>query len=185
VRPVLCVLLIAMGALLAPTLLPLLPPETYIRYASATGLEQPRVENHQLGPLPQLFADQFGWEEMAAAVAHVYWSLPPELRGRTAIFGQNYGQAGAVNVLGRKYRLPEAISGHQNFFLWGPRGYTGESMIVMGDRRERLESLFARVEFRVRVAHPYAMPYEHIDIFYCQGMKTPLAELWPKLKSWH
>jgi hypothetical protein len=185
VRPVLCVLLIAMGALLAPTLVPLLPPETYIHYARATGLEQPRVENHELGPLPQLFADQFGWEEMASAVAQVYRSLPADVRARTAIFGQNYGQAGAVNVLGRKYGLPEAISGHQNFFLWGPRGYTGESMIVMGDRQQRLESLFAKVEKRARVAHPYAMPYEHIDIFYCEGMKTPLAELWPKLKSWH
>jgi hypothetical protein len=111
--------------------------------------------------------------------------LPPDVRTRTAIFGQNYGQAGAVNVLGRKYGLPEAISGHQNFFYWGPRRYTGESMIVMGDRRERLESLFAKVEWKARVAHPYAMPYQHIDIFYCQGMKTPLPELWPQIKSWH
>ncbi len=82
VRPVLCALLVGMGALLAPTMLPLLPPETYIRYAHATGLEQPRIENHQLGPLPQLFADQFGWEEMAAATARVYWSLPAGRRAR-------------------------------------------------------------------------------------------------------
>ena len=48
------------GALLAPTLIPLLPPDTYIRYAAATHLRQPRIENYDLGPLPQLFADQFG-----------------------------------------------------------------------------------------------------------------------------
>ena len=185
VRPLLCVLLVAMGALLAPTLLPLLPPETYIRYARATGLEQPRVENHRLGPLPQLFADQFGWEDMAVAVARVYRSLPPEVQARTAIFGQNYGQAGAINLFARKYGLPEAISGHQNFYLWGPRGYTGESMIVMGDRQEVLESEFDHVEKRAHVAHPYAMPYQHIDIFYCRGMKRPLPEIWPSLKSWH
>jgi hypothetical protein len=35
------------------------------------------------------------------------------------------------------------------------------------------------------VGHPYAMPYEHFDIFYCRGLKTPLAELWPKVKNWH
>ena len=185
VRPVLCVLLVGMGALLAPTMLPLLPPETYIRYAHATGLEQPRIENHQLGPLPQLFADQFGWEEMAAATARVYWSLPADVRARTAIFGQNYGQAGAIDLFGRRYGLPAAISGHQNYYLWGPRGYTGESMIVMGDRQAILEAKFAHVEKRAHVANPYAMPYEHIDIFYCQGLKWPLSEIWPKVKNWH
>jgi hypothetical protein len=29
------------------------------------------------------------------------------------------------------------------------------------------------------------MPYEHIYIFYCQGLKGPLAEVWPKVKNWH
>jgi gamma-glutamylcysteine synthetase len=86
VKPAYCALMVLMGALLAPTLIPLLPPETYIRYARATHLEQPRIENHRLGPLPQLFADQFGWEDMTAAVARVYYSLPAEIRPRTAIF---------------------------------------------------------------------------------------------------
>ena len=94
----------------------------------------------KLGPLPQLFADQFGWEDMAAAVARVYNSLPADIRPRTAIFGQNYGQAGAIDLFGPKYGLPPAISGHQNYFLWGPRGYTGESMIVMAGRQEDLET---------------------------------------------
>ena len=184
VKPVWCALMVLMGAMLAPTLLPLLPPETYIRYARATHLEQPRLENHQLGPLPQLFADQFGWQDMASAVARVYWALPADVRARTAIFGQNYGQAGAINVLGRRYGLPEAISGHQNFFLWGPRGYTGESIIVMGDRREVLEREFGFVQKVGHVAHPYAMPYQHIDIFYCREPKQSLAELWPHVKKW-
>jgi hypothetical protein len=185
IKPVYCALMVAMGALLAPTLIPLLPPESYIRYAQATHLEQPRIETHELGPLPQLFADQFGWEEMTAEVARVYNGLPADVRPRTAIFGQNYGQAGAIDRFGPKYGLPPAISGHQNYFYWGPRGYTGESVIVMGDRRDRLESKFASVELAGHVAHPYAMPYEHINIWYCRGMKTPLAEIWPRLKNWH
>jgi hypothetical protein len=184
VKLVYCTLMVMLGALLAPTLIPLLPPEVYIRYSKATHLEQPRIENHELGPLPQLFADQFGWEEMAAAVAKVYNGLPADVRARTGIFGQNYGQAGAIDLFGPKYGLPPAISGHQNYFLWGPRGYTGESMIVMGDRRERLEGKFGSVEFAGHVEHPYSMPYEHIDIYYCRGMKWPLAEVWPKVKNW-
>ena len=87
IKPVYVTLMVLMGALLAPTLIPLLPPETYIRYAAATHLQQPRIENHRLGPLPQLFADQFGWEEMAATVAGAYNSLPPDVRAKTAIFG--------------------------------------------------------------------------------------------------
>ena len=185
IKPAYCTLMVLMGALLAPTLLPLLPPETYIRYVAATHLQPPPIENARLGPLPQLFADQFGWEDMAGAVARVYYSLPAEVRPRTAIFGQNYGQAGAIDLFGPKYGLPPAISGHQNYFLWGPRGATGESMIVMAGSQPDLESKFVSVRRVARVAHPYSMPYEHIYIFYCQGLKGPLADAWPKVKNWH
>jgi len=184
VKPAYVALLVLLGAAFAPVAIPVLPVETFIRYSAALGIQQPRVETHRLGPLPQLFADQFGWEEMAATVAGVYHALPPEVRARTAIFGQNFGQAGAVDLFGPKYGLPKAISGHQSYYLWGPRGYAGESMIVMDDRREVLEKLFAEVKFAARVGHPYAMPYEHFDVFYCRGLKQPLKELWPRLKKW-
>jgi hypothetical protein len=184
-RAVYVAVMVAMAALIAPTMVPILPPQTYIRYAEVTHLQQPRIETAKLGPLPQLFADQFGWEEMAQAVARAYNALPPDVRARTGIFAQNYGQAGAIDFFGPKYGLPPAISGHQNYFLWGPRGYTGESLIVMGDRRARLEEKFASLEKVGRAEHPYSMPYEHIDIWYCRGMKVPMAELWPQLKNWH
>ena len=178
-------LMLAGGALLAPLAIPVLPPETYIRYTKAIGLEQPRIETHKLGPLPQIFADQFGWDEMAATVARVYNSLPPDVRARTAIFAQTYGQAGAIDLFGPKYGLPPAISGHQSYFLWGPRRYTGESMIVMDDRQEDLARLFTSVQNVAQVDHPYSMPYEHFDVFYCRGLREPLAQFWPHLKKWN
>jgi 4-amino-4-deoxy-L-arabinose transferase-like glycosyltransferase len=177
-------LLVATGALLAPLAIPVLPPETYIRYTKALHLEPPAIETHKLGPLPQIFADQFGWEEMTAAVARVYQSLPPDVRARTAIFGQNYGQAGAIDLFGPKYGLPPAISGFQNYYFWGPRNYTGESVIVMAGNQQDLEQRFASVQKVASVGHPYAMPYEHFDIFYCQGLKQPLEEIWPLVKRW-
>ncbi|MFN7997141.1 MAG: glycosyltransferase family 39 protein [Bryobacteraceae bacterium] len=177
-------LLIVTGAMLAPLAIPVLPPETYIRYTKALHLAQPAIETHRLGPLPQIFADQFGWEDMARAVAKIYHGLPREIQAKTAIFGQNYGQAGAIDLFGPKYGLPGAISGHQTYFLWGPRGYTGESMIVMAGRQEDLERRFARVERVAQVGHSYAMPYEHFDIFYCRGLKPPLSEIWPQVKNW-
>jgi 4-amino-4-deoxy-L-arabinose transferase-like glycosyltransferase len=177
-------LMAATGAVLAPLAIPVLPPETYIRYTKALHLAPPAIETHRLGPLPQIFADQFGWEEMAATVARVYNRLPVEIRPKTAIFAQNYGQAGAIDLFGPKYGLPPAISGHQSYFLWGPRGYTGESVIVMAGRQRDLESRFAAVEKVASVSHPYSMPYEHFDVFYCRGLNQPLIEIWPQVKSW-
>ena len=185
-KPLYIALMVLMAVLLAPTLIPLLPPETYIRYAAATHLQQPRIENNRLGPLPQLFADQFGWKEMAANVAAAYNSLPPEVRARTAIFGQNYGQAGAIDRFGPKYGIPPgtAISGHQNYYLWGPHGFTGESMLVMNDRPERLGEIFTSCRVVAHVSHPYSMPYQHFDVHYCEGLKQPLSQLWPQVKNW-
>jgi hypothetical protein len=178
------VLLAATAVILAPIAIPVLPPETYIRYTQALHLGQPRLETHKLGPLPQIFADQFGWEEMVATVARVYNGLPPDVRPKTAIFGQFYAQASAVDLFGPKYGLSPAISGHQTYFLWGPRGYTGESMIVLAGRRQDLESRFASVQKVASVYHPYSMPYEHFDVYYCRGLKQPLSQIWPQLKNW-
>ena len=177
-------LMVVAGAALAPLAVPVLPVETYIRYTQAIHLQQPRIENMRLGPLPQIFADQFGWQEMTQTVADAYNALPADVRPKTAIFAQNYGQAGAIDLFGPRYGLPKAISGHQNYFLWGPRGYTGESMIVLDDTQENLEKLFASVQKVAHVSHPYSMPYERFDVYYCQHLKQPLSELWPRVKNW-
>jgi 4-amino-4-deoxy-L-arabinose transferase-like glycosyltransferase len=178
-------LMLVMGVILAPFAVPVLPVETYIRYSEALHFAPPRIENNHLGPLPQLYADQFGWDEMAATVGRVFNNLPPEVRAKTAVFAQSYGQAGAIDFFGPKYGLPKAISGHQNYFLWGSRDYTGENMIVLDDRQEQLEHLFDHVEKVAHVEHPYSMPYNHFDVFYCRGMKKPLNELWPQFKKWN
>jgi hypothetical protein len=162
-----------------------LPVKTYIRYSKALSFQQPAIENWKLGPLPQIYADQFGWEEMVATVARVYNGLPAELRAKTAIFAQNYGQAGAIDFFGPKYGLPKAVSGHQNYFFWGPRDFTGESVIVLQGRQEQLENRFASVTRVASVYHPYSMPNEHFDVFYCRGLKQPLDEIWPTLKNWN
>jgi Dolichyl-phosphate-mannose-protein mannosyltransferase len=183
-RPVYAALLALSGAVLAPLFTPLLPPETLIRYSRAIGMTQPRIENHRLGPLPQLMADRFGWPEMAEEVARIYRSLPPADRARAAIFGQNYGQAGAIDLFGPALGLPPAISGHLSYYLWGPRGYTGDVMIVLDDERPNLERLFGSVELAGHVAHPYSMPYQHFDVFVCRVPRQSLAALWPRIKRY-
>src|SRR6202043_2719053 len=161
--------MLGLAVLFAPIGLPILPPEKLVAYMKAIHFEPPRTETSHTAALPQHFADQFGWEEMVTAVAHVYHHLRPQDEKYAAIFCQNYGEAGAIDFFGPKLGLPPAISGHQNYFLWGPRDYTGESMIVLDDRQEELERLFSSVQYVTYVDHPYSMPYQHFDVFYCRG----------------
>src|SRR6185436_16511388 len=119
-RAVAVALVTIAGIVLAPLALPILPVETFIAYQKRLRLEPPATETHRLGKLPQFYADMHGWPEMAATIARVYNGLTPAEKAKCAIFGQNYGQAGAIDFYGKRYGLPKAISGHQNYYLWGP-----------------------------------------------------------------
>ena len=185
-RPAYVALIVITGVLFAPfAYFPMLTVEQYMAYAKFWHFEPPKLETHRMGPLPQIYADQFGWKEMATVVADAYHKLPPQEQKNCAIFGQNYGQAGAIDFFGAKMGLPPAISAHQNYFYWGPRGYTGECMIILDDRPERMHELFESVEFAGHVQHPLSMPYEHFDVYVCRGAKfRTLEKIWPEIKKW-
>ncbi len=175
--------LFVVGALLAPISAPLLSPEALQRYSEALHFEQPRIENHELGPLPQLFADRFGWPEMAEEAAQIFHSLPEAEQAGARVFGQNYGQAGAIDLYGPELGLPPAISGHLAYHDWGPGDYQDGTLIVLDDDRETLEEYFESVEYGGRVEHPYSMPYEHFDVWICRRPKVSLHEIWPALRE--
>jgi Dolichyl-phosphate-mannose-protein mannosyltransferase len=179
------VAIIIAGAALAPLSAPILSPETYIRYQETLGIEPSKTENQNTGPLPQHFADEFGWEEMTRAVAEVYNSLPAEERAQTAIFANSYGQAGAIDFFGAKYGLPKAISNHQNYWYWGPRDYTGATVIVLGSDGDGDRELFKTVDAVGRTFHPYSRRDEHFEIFLCRGLNQNLQSLWPNIKKWN
>lgn len=179
-------LIVASGAVLSPLVLPVLQPEALPAYMQAIHVEPPRTERSHTAALPQTFADQFGWQEMADSVAEVYKSLPPEEQREARIFGQNYGEAAAIDVLGLKYGLPPAISGHQNYFFWGSRGFNGKVLIVLDDEPGMLPEICGSVEDRGPIrSHPLAMPNEQrLRIYVCRDMKVSPEELWPKVKKW-
>jgi hypothetical protein len=186
IKPVFLGALIAMGALCAPLVLPILPPDKLVAYMRAIHMEPPRTETSHTEALPQIFADQFGWEQMVGSVAHVYHHLQPEDEKRAAIFCQNYGEAGAIDFFGPKLGLPPAISGHQNYFLWGPRDWTGEVALVLDTNDDDERELFASVEDLGQVvSSPWAMPFERrMHIFLCRDLKVSVRELWPRVKKW-
>jgi dolichyl-phosphate-mannose-protein mannosyltransferase len=185
-KPALIAAIIGLATLLAPIGLPIFPPEKLVAYMKAIHFQPPRTETSHTAALPQHFADQFGWEEMVTAVAHVYHHLRPEDEKRAAIFCQNYGEAGAIDFFGPKLGLPPAISGHQNYFLWGPRDYTGEVVLVLDTDADDERQQFASVEdLGLVVSSPWAMPWEQrMHIYLCRNLKENLRDFWPKVKSW-
>jgi hypothetical protein len=123
---------------------------------------------------------------MAQTTASVFHSLSPDEQARTAIYGQWYGIAGAIDFYGAELGLPKAVSGHLTYFYWGPREYTGEIVIVLGAKQPRqLSRYFDSVEPVAVVRHPYTMPDNNFTIYLCRGMKRPLAEVWPDFKNWN
>jgi len=185
-KPGLLVLIVAAGALLAPLVVPILPPGKLVAYMRTIGLQLPRTETSHTAPLPQIFADQFGWREMVASVGHVYNHLRPEDKQRAAIFCQNYGEAGAIDFFGAQFGLPPAISGHQNYFLWGPGGWTGEVALVLDTRDDNEREQFASVEDLGQiVSSPWAMPFERrTHIYLCHDLKANVRDFWPRVKKW-
>jgi hypothetical protein len=184
-KPAALGLLLAGGAFTAPFALPVLPVETFIRYQRFVGFEPPRMEKIRLAELPQHYADMFGWEEMTETVARVYNRLPPEERARCAVFARNFGEAGAIDFFGARYGLPKAIGKHQNYFLWGPRDYTGECVITVGERLGDVQKAFYQTDLAATFTHPYVLPHENnLPVFVCRRPKKPLAEIWPGVKCY-
>lgn len=186
-KPAIIVLVLATGAVFAPLAMPILPIGQFIPYMNRLPIKVPRSEyEHERIAMPQHYADQFGWNEIVEKTAEAWQKIPSADRSDCAIFGQDYGQAGAIDFLGAQYHLPNALSGDRTWWLWGPRGYSGNCMIILGDRRARLEQLFEHVEYLGNSApNPYALETE-ISVNICRGAKFgTLADLWPQLKHWH
>lgn len=187
-RPVAAAAFVLAGAVFVPFAMPVLPEQTFIAYSNsvyrALGASQDtmKTENHALGTLPQDYADMHGWPELASTVARVYDSLPPADRAKAVAFAQNYGEAAAIEFFAP--RVP-VVSGHNQYWLWGPRGHDGSVVIdVAGDCGAK-QHLFVSATKATTFSAPYVMPYEDgIPIMVCRGLKVPMSTLWPSLKHY-
>jgi 4-amino-4-deoxy-L-arabinose transferase-like glycosyltransferase len=179
-------LLVAGFFLTLPFSIPVLPPQRLIAYERRLGFQPQDSEVHSATLLPQFYADRFGWQEMVEKVARIYNGLPPEERAVTGIYGANYGKASAINLFGAKYGLPTAISGHQNYWMWGPREYTGEEMIILnGATLEEMKKDYASCKIVDVLDDPYAMPWERGPIYLCRGRKATYAADWKDFKFYY
>jgi Dolichyl-phosphate-mannose-protein mannosyltransferase len=185
VRVAIPVAVVVIGAIALPLTIPILPVEKIVPYMEALGIKMTRTEVQDHGLLPQHFGDEFGWPEMVAAVAQVYDALPPERRAKTGILAGTYGDAGAIDFFGPRLGLPKSISAHQNYYLWGPRGYTGESLILLHYELEDVQRWCQNVQEGPKLEPYYGMAEEHYTILVCAGLKKPLPEVWQRFKVWN
>jgi hypothetical protein len=184
-RPLALAELALIGLPLMPFGLPLLPVERYIAYMRALGVSLKSQEHTREGPLPQVFADMFGWEELTQRVARVYHALPAADRDQCAIIASNYGEAGAIDFFGPRYGLPPAISPHNNYWLWGTRGYTGEVFILIGGSRDDTHADCASAVVADTTFCTYCMPFENgRPITVCRGLNKPLSVRWQEIRGY-
>jgi hypothetical protein len=109
--------------------------------------------------------------------------MPPEDQARACVFGQNYGQAGAIDFFGSDLGLPTSLSAHNSYWLWGTEECTGEVLIVIGGNRERLEGRFESVEHAAQFTCQDCMPYEdNKPIWVCRGMRLPIEQIWQQIR---
>ncbi len=170
----------------APLLLPVLPRAHYAAYQHLLHFKPTESENFQTTVLPQFLADMTGWSSFTAQISAAYNALPPATRAQTGIFCGNYGEAGAVDVLGPENGLPPAISGNQNYWFWGPAGQLKENMLIVGQTRSDVEKSYTTVREVGRTHLPDAITYEdNMPIWFATGRRRSPNQLWPETKDWY
>ncbi len=180
--PILEATLIAVGLLTVPLGNPFMPPAQWITYIGATHLRAAAGISGD-ATFPQYLSDRFGWDQQLALVRKALATLSPEDRAKVRILCANYGEAASLEFLDGN-NLPPVISGHNNYFLWGPDNATGEVMIVINGATpaQMLES-YAEVTPIDHITDPYAMPFERrATVYIARHRRANLTQGWPDLK---
>jgi len=166
--------LIIVAILLAPLVMPILSPPTLVSKYGAS--------NYEASPLP----DRFGWSMMVSNLSQAYNTLPASERSLTCIFTENYGEASAVNFLGKSLGLPEAISGHNNYYVWGPDSCTGQILITVGYSLSDDKKSFANVTLLTTISCQYCISYEsNLPVYLCTNPNfSSLASVWPLVRHY-
>lgn len=178
-----------LGAAFMPFALPILPEPGFIAYEArlrailhipkgATATEHGR----ELSALPGDWADMHGWQELAATVRRIYDGLPANQRAQAVAVASNYGEAAAIQFFAPGVPV---VSGHNQYWLWGTHGYSGNVVIDVNGDCGASSHLFVDVRRVATFGTPYSIDYENArPIMLCRGIKVPLAQLWPKLKEY-
>lgn len=175
---------LAFAAVAAPLALPILSPATLVGYMTLIGVAPQQQERSSTGTaLPQTFADQLGWHDFTAQVEAAWARIPTTDRAATGIKVDNYGEAAALDLYG--YGLPPALSGHNQYHLWGLHGQPPRDLLVVQDDPAALRPYCRQIIVLGTTRSRYAMAYENgKTIALCRGVTPSIAALWPQLKHY-
>ncbi|RTY92399.1 glycosyltransferase family 39 protein [Flavobacterium sp. GT3R68] len=173
---VIAVLLIAMPFL--PEAIPVLPIESYVEFADLKSDKNGRIE------LNDDYADMFGWDEQVKLVDSLYQSLPDDDKKHCMIWAENYGEAGAIKILGENYQLPDPVCAHGSFWTWGPGKTDNAICISIGNEKESVDKVFEERILIKMITHKYAIDEENnIPVYICRKPKINLKKIWPTLEK--
>lgn len=130
--------------------------------------------------------EEFGWPELVGEVARVWSTLSPAERSRAAIYCENYGEAGAVNLYGPAHGLPAAISGVNSFWARGYGDPPPQTLIAVGVDRSDLELVFESVTVAGQIPNPMNVRNEesgHPEIYVCRGLRVGWRTVWENARS--
>ena len=136
-----------------------------------------------------------GWPQFLGTVDGVWKSLPPRQRASAVIFTGDYGEAGAINELGRGTGLPAAVSGQNSEWWWGPGNSRATTVVavlpgpvdVSGDAAYLyLRQFFTHVRVAATLSNPYDIHNQEWGghVYVCTGLRHPWAQLWPRLRHY-
>jgi hypothetical protein len=125
---------------------------------------------------------EIGWPELAATVAHVRESLPASDRSALGVMAADEGEAGAVNLYGRAYGLPRAISGMNSNWLRGYGEPLPQTVIAVGFKPDELNRIFASCQIVAQLSNPYGVVNDIFrdrdQVYVCRNIRVPWPEFW-------
>ncbi|MBV8530805.1 MAG: glycosyltransferase family 39 protein [Candidatus Eremiobacteraeota bacterium] len=183
-RPVAVALAVVGGLFMLPYVEPILPERDFIAYNGVLGPHigtATATEHHKSSSMTQDWADMHGWPQLAATVERVYNALTPAERAQAVVFAQNYGEASAVAF----FTTVPVISGHNQYYLWGTLGKSGDVLIDIDGHCMQKLHLYRSATKAATFSNPYVMPYENdMPIYVCRGITRPLLSVWPYAKHY-
>ena len=130
--------------------------------------------------------EEIGWDELVKTVAGIRDSLPPEQRGNVGVIVGNYGEQGAIEILGPAYHLPPPISGTNSAWLRSYPVPPPSTLIVLGWSHEGVEETFTACRLAGHNGNSLGIQNEesryHPDIFVCGSPRLPWPEFWKEFQ---
>jgi hypothetical protein len=130
--------------------------------------------------------EEVGWPELVETVAKVRDTLPVNERGHLGILAANYGEAGAIDLYGPQYGLPNAISGVNSFWQRGYGDPPPHTLIILGESAGFVNPRFESCRLAAQVWNRYGVQNEetrdHPEIYVCRGLKSSWPEFWKSFR---